>query len=139
MSGYSYGGFMTAYALTHSREFAGGIAGGPPTDWHLYDTIYTERYMDTPQNNPEGYERTSVIKAAGNLHGQLLLIHGGIDDNVHVENTFKFIDALQKADKEFQLMIYPQSRHGVGGTHYHRLTVDFIKTVLKLPDEGGAK
>jgi dipeptidyl-peptidase-4 len=139
MSGHSYGGFMTAYALTHSREFAGGIAGAPPTDWHLYDTIYTERYMDTPQNNPEGYERTSVIKAAGHLHGQLLLIHGGIDDNVHVENTFKFIDALQKADKEFQLMIYPQSRHGVGGTHYHRLTVDFIKTVLKLPDDGGAK
>jgi dipeptidyl-peptidase-4 len=139
MSGYSYGGFMTAYALTHSREFAGGIAGAPPTDWHLYDTIYTERYMDTPQNNPEGYARTSVIKAAGNLHGRLLLIHGAIDDNVHAENTFKFIDALQKADKEFQLMIYPRSRHGVGGTHYHRLTVDFIKAVLKLPDKGGAK
>jgi dipeptidyl-peptidase-4 len=139
MSGHSYGGFMTAYALTHSREFAGGIAGAPPTDWHLYDTIYTERYMDTPQNNPAGYARTSVIKAAGNLHGQLLLIHGGIDDNVHVENTFKFIDALQKVDKEFQLMIYPQSRHGVGGMHYHRLTLDFIRTVLKLPDNGGAK
>jgi dipeptidyl-peptidase-4 len=138
MSGYSYGGFMTAYALTHSREFAGGIAGAPPTDWHFYDTIYTERYMDTPQNNPEGYARTSVIKAAGNLHGRLLLIHGAIDDNVHVENTFKLIDALQKADKEFQLMIYPQSRHGVDGTHYHRLTVDFIRTVLKLSDEGGA-
>ncbi|MCL5279040.1 MAG: S9 family peptidase [Planctomycetes bacterium] len=139
MSGHSYGGFMTAYALTHSEQFAGGIAGAPPTDWHLYDTIYTERYMDTPQNNPEGYERTSVINAAKNLHGQLLLIHGDIDDNVHVENTFKFINALQEADKKFQLMIYPKSRHGIGGIHYQRLMVDFIRTVLQLPDlgEGG--
>jgi dipeptidyl aminopeptidase/acylaminoacyl peptidase len=139
MSGYSYGGFMTAYALTHSQLFAGGIAGAPPTDWHLYDTIYTERYMDTPQNNPEGYERTSVVKTAPSLHGQLLILHGAIDDNVHVENTFKLVDALQKADKKFQLMIYPQSRHGIGGMHYDRLCVDFIKMVLQLPDEGGGK
>ncbi len=141
MSGHSYGGFMTAYALTHSQQFAGGIAGAPPTDWHLYDTIYTERYMDTPQNNPDGYERTSVLKAAKNLHGQLLLIHGEIDDNVHVENTFKLINALQEADKKFQLMIYPKSHHGVGGIHYQRLMVDFIRTVLQLPDrgEGGGK
>jgi len=141
MSGHSYGGFMTAFALTHSRQFAGGIAGAPPTDWRLYDTIYTERYMDTPQNNPEGYERTSVVKAAKNLHGQLLLLHGEIDDNVHVENTFKLVNALQEADKKFQLMIYPKSRHGIGGIHYQRLAVDFIKTVLQLPDpgEGGGK
>ncbi len=136
MSGHSYGGFMTAYTLTHSQQFAGGIAGAPPTDWHLYDTIYTERYMDTPQNNPEGYERTSVIKAAKNLHGQLLLLHGAIDDNVHMENTFKLINALQEADKKFQLMIYPKSRHGIGGIHYQRLMVDFIRTVLQLPDTG---
>jgi len=134
MSGHSYGGFMTAYAMTHSRLFAGGIAGAPPTDWHLYDTIYTERYMDTPQNNPEGYERTSVVKAAQDLHGQLLIVHGGIDDNVHLQNTFSLVDALQRADKPFQLMIYPQSRHGIGGMHYNRLTVDFIRTVLRLPD-----
>ncbi len=136
MSGHSYGGFMTAYALTHSQQFAGGIAGAPPTDWRLYDTIYTERYMDTPQNNPEGYEQTSVIKAAKNLHGQLLLVHGDIDDNVHVENTFKLINALQEADKKFQLMIYPKSRHSIGGIHYQRLMVDFIRTVLRLPDTG---
>lgn len=136
MSGHSYGGFMTAYALTHSQQFAGGIAGAPPTDWHLYDTIYTERYMDTPQNNPEGYERTSVVKAGKNLHGQLLLVHGDIDDNVHVESTFKLINALQEADKKFQLMIYPKSRHGIGGIHYQRLMVDFIRTVLQLPDTG---
>jgi len=134
MSGHSYGGFMTAYALTHSKLFAGGIAGAPPTDWHLYDTIYTERFMDTPQNNPEGYERTSVVKAAKDLHGQLLIVHGGIDDNVHLQNTFMLVDALQQADKPFQLMVYPKSRHGIGGMHYNRLTVDFIRKVLKLPD-----
>jgi dipeptidyl aminopeptidase/acylaminoacyl peptidase len=136
MSGYSYGGFMTAYALTHSQQFAGGIAGGPPTDWHCYDTIYTERYMDTPQNNPEGYERTSVVKAAKDLHGRLLLVHGAIDDNVHLENTFKLANALQEADKKFDLMIYPKSRHGVAGIHYQRLTVDFIRSVLQLPEPG---
>jgi dipeptidyl-peptidase-4 len=136
MSGHSYGGFMTAYALTHSRLFAGGIAGAPPTDWHLYDTIYTERYMDTPQNNPEGYERTSVIRAAKDLHGRLLILHGEIDDNVHVENTFKLVNALQEAGKPFQLMIYPKSRHGIGGMHYQRLIVDFIRSVLQLPDLG---
>jgi len=132
MSGHSYGGFMTAYALTHSKLFAGGIAGAPVTDWHLYDTIYTERYMDIPQNNVEGYKKTSVIEAAKDLHGQLLIVHGAIDDNVHVENTFKLVHALQQADKEFELMIYPRSRHGVGGIHFRRLTVDFMKSVLRL-------
>jgi len=134
MSGHSYGGFMTAYALTHSKLFAGGIAGAPVTDWRLYDSIYTERYMDTPQNNPDGYEKTSVVKAAENLHGRLLIIHGATDDNVHIENTFKLVNALQRADKKFELMIYPKSRHGVGGMHYNRLVVDFIKTVLELDD-----
>ena len=134
MSGHSYGGFMTAYALTHSKLFAGGIAGAPVTDWHLYDTIYTERYMDTPQNNPEGYEKTSVVKAAENLHGKLLIIHGATDDNVHIVYTFKLVNALQQADKKFELMIYPKSRHGVGGMHHDRLAVDFIKNVLELDD-----
>ena len=134
MSGHSYGGFMTAYALTHSELFAGGIAGAPVTDWHLYDSIYTERYMDTPQNNPEGYEKTSVVNAAENLHGRLLIIHGATDDNVHIENTYKLVNALQQADKEFELMIYPESRHGIGGMHYNRLVVDFIKTVLELDE-----
>jgi len=132
MSGHSYGGFMTAYALTHSELFAGGIAGAPVTDWHLYDSIYTERYMDIPQNNLEGYEKTSVIKAAKNIHGKLLIVHGAIDDNVHIENTLKFINALQQTDKEFETMIYPKSRHGIGGMHYNRLEVNFIKNVLKL-------
>jgi dipeptidyl-peptidase-4 len=132
MSGHSYGGFMTAYALTHSKLFASGIAGAPVTDWHLYDSIYTERYMDTPQNNPAGYEKTSVVEAVKNLHGKLLIIHGATDDNVHIENTYKLVDSLQQADKKFELMIYPKSRHGIDGTHYDRLVVDFIKTVLEL-------
>lgn len=134
MSGHSYGGFMTAYALTHSKLFAGGIAGAPPTDWHFYDTIYTERFMDTPQNNPEGYAKTSVVKAAKDLHGKLLIIHGGIDDNVHLQNAFSLMDALQRADKPFQVMVYPQSRHGIGGMHYNRLMVDFIRDVLQLSE-----
>jgi dipeptidyl aminopeptidase/acylaminoacyl peptidase len=136
MSGHSFGGFLTAYVLTHSDAFAGGIAGAPVTDWRLYDTIYTERYMGTPENNPDGYEKTSVVKAAKDLKGKLMIIHGAIDDNVHIQNTLQFVHALQQADRDFQIMVYPQSRHGIGGMHYHRLVVDFIKSVLKLPDAG---
>jgi dipeptidyl-peptidase 4 len=111
--GWSYGGFMTAYALTHSNVFKLGIVGAPVTDWRLYDTIYTERYMATPQNNPEGYARTSVVAAAKNLSGKMLLIHGTIDDNVHMQNSIQFIYELQRAGKQFEFMAYPQSRHGV--------------------------
>lgn len=113
INGWSFGGYMTAYALTHSKSFRIGISGAPVTDWHLYDTIYTERFMGTPQNNPEGYEKSSVLKAAGNLSGKLLLIHGTIDDNVHMQNSVQFIYELQKAGKPFDLMIYPKSRHGL--------------------------
>lgn len=113
ISGWSYGGFMTSYALTHSNAFKIGIAGGTVSDWSLYDSIYTERYMMTPQNNPEGYKMTSVTGAAKNLNGKLLLVHGAIDDNVHMQNTIQFVYELQKADKQFQLMLYPKNRHGV--------------------------
>ncbi len=111
--GWSYGGFMTSFALTHSTSFKIGIAGAPVTDWRNYDSVYTERYMGLPGENPEGYDRNSVVKAAANLHGKLLLIHGAIDDNVHLQNSIQLIDALQKAGKQFQFMIYPKSRHGV--------------------------
>lgn len=131
MSGHSYGGFMTAYAMTHSKLFAAGISGAPVTDWRLYDTIYTERYMQTPQVNEEGYKKTSVVEAAKDLHGKLLLIHGMMDDNVHVQNSMMFIDALQKANKDFELMIYPHARHGIRGTHYRRLLTDFMKRTLQ--------
>jgi dipeptidyl aminopeptidase/acylaminoacyl peptidase len=111
--GWSYGGYMTSYALTHSRSFKIGIAGAPVTDWHNYDTIYTERYMGLPSNNPDGYKSSSVLTAAANLHGRLLLLHGTTDDNVHLTNTLQFAHALQMAGKQFDLMLYPKSRHGV--------------------------
>ena len=128
--GWSYGGFMTSYALTHSQSFKMGIAGGTVADWRDYDSIYTERYMQTPQNNPEGYKKSSPVNAAKNLHGKLLLIHGAIDDNVHMANTMQFVYELQKAGKQFQLMLYPKSRHGVTDPllvkHMRQMMLDFI-------------
>ncbi len=128
--GWSFGGYMTSYALTHSKSFKVGIAGAPVTDWHLYDSIYTERYMGKPQNNPEGYEKSSALTAAADLHGKLLIIHGTIDDNVHMQNSIQFVDALQKAGKQFQFMVYPGSRHGVRDRkqvwHLRNLMTEFI-------------
>ncbi len=113
ISGWSYGGFMTAYALTHSDRFRVGIAGAGVYDWRDYDTIYTERYMRTPQNNPEGYSKTSCIEAAADLSGHLLLVHGTMDDNVHLQNAIQFAYALQIAGQDFDLMLYPKSRHRI--------------------------
>ncbi len=114
ISGWSYGGFITAYALTHSDKFALGLAGAGVYDWRLYDTIYTERYMRTPTDNLAGYQATSVIGSAKNLRGHLVLLHGSMDDNVHMQNTMQFVWELQKAGKQnFELMIYPKSRHGL--------------------------
>ena len=128
--GWSYGGFMTAYALTHSPTFKLGIVGAPVTDWRNYDSIYTERYMATPQNNPGGYEKGSIVKAAPNLNGKLLLIHGSTDDNVHLQNTIQFAYELQKAGKQFSLMIYPRTRHSVTEPallkHLRQLMTDFV-------------
>jgi dipeptidyl-peptidase 4 len=128
--GWSYGGFMTSYALTHSTSFKMGIAGGSVTDWRLYDTIYTERYMGTPQNNPEGYKKSAPLSAAKDLGGKLLLIHGMIDDNVHMQNTIQFAYELQKAGKPFQLMLYPKSRHGVSDPllvkHMRAMMTEFV-------------
>jgi dipeptidyl-peptidase-4 len=132
--GWSYGGFMAAYALTHSTSFKVGISGAPVTDWRLYDSVYTERYMGTPQNNPEGYDATSVIKAAGGLHGKLLLIHGTMDDNVHLQNTIQLVHALQEAGKQFQLMLYPATRHSLKDQallfHWYTLMTEFVRDNL---------
>jgi dipeptidyl-peptidase-4 len=128
--GWSFGGFMTSYALTHSKSFKIGIAGGSVTDWHLYDSIYTERYMLTPENNRDGYERTSVSKAAKNLSGRLLLIHGAIDDNVHMQNTTQLVYELQKAGLQFDVMYYPTVRHGITNQaqvkHWYTMMTEFI-------------
>lgn len=132
--GWSYGGSMTSYAMTHSKSWKMGIAGGPGTDWRLYDTIYTERYMMTPQNNPDGYDRTSIVKAAKNLHGRLLLIHGQMDDNVHMQNTTQLVYELQKADKQFEVMYYPTQRHGLTDReqvkHWYTMMTEFIERNL---------
>ena len=130
LHGWSFGGFMTAYAMTHSKAWKIGIAGGTVSDWRLYDSIYTERYMRTTQNNPNGYQTSSVTAAAANLNGKLLLIHGAIDDNVHLQNTMQLVYALQQADKQFDLMLYPNQQHGVSNPaqhqHLQRLMIDYI-------------
>ncbi len=132
--GWSYGGYMTSYALTHSKLFKMGIAGGSVTDWALYDSIYTERFMLKPENNRAGYERTSVLTAAKDLHGKLLLIHGMMDNNVHQQNTIRFANELQKHGKQFEMMLYPTQRHGVVNPqqvrHMYELMTNFIERNL---------
>ncbi len=141
IEGWSYGGFMVSYALTHSDRFAMGIAGGSVTDWRDYDTIYTERYMRTPQNNPEGYRRSAPRFAAADLSGALLLVHGTLDENVHMQNTLQFAYALQQAGKRFEMMLYPRSRHRLGGLdlklHRHTMMLDFVLRHLR-PEAGAA-
>lgn len=128
--GWSYGGYLTSYALTHSKLFRAGIAGAPVTDWRHYDAIYTERYMDLPNDNADGYKSSSVVEAAANLSGRLLLIHGERDDNVHLSNTLQLVDALQNAGKQFELMVYPKNRHGIADpqqrAHMQQMMTDFL-------------
>ena len=124
--GWSYGGYMASYALTHSKSFRVGIAGAPVTDWKNYDAVYTERYMDLPQNNKKGYESSSAVHAAKNLHGRLLLLHGTIDDNVHLSNSLQLAAALQNARRPFQMMFYPKSRHSVHGPNSSRHLKDLM-------------
>ena len=132
--GWSFGGFLTLYAMTHSKAFVAGIAGGSVTDWAEYDSFYTERYMGMPQENVSGYESTSVVAAAGNLSGRLLMIHGEVDDNVHPSNTLRMASALQKAGKPFQMMIYPGAAHAVTAPkqnwHLVQMTDDFLMDAL---------
>ncbi|MBV8859368.1 MAG: S9 family peptidase [Acidobacteria bacterium] len=128
--GWSFGGYMTTYALTHSKQWKMGIAGGTVADWANYDSIYTERYMLTPEHNPEGYRAGSPLAAAANLSGKLLLLHGAIDNNVHLANTIQLAYEFQKAGHQFDLMIYPKSRHGVTDPylvrHMRQKMTDFI-------------
>ncbi|MEZ6015398.1 MAG: DPP IV N-terminal domain-containing protein [Planctomycetota bacterium] len=114
ITGYSFGGTMTANCLLDTDLFALGIAGGGVYDWRMYDTIYTERYMATPATNLAGYKATSCLERAANLHGFLHLHHGVMDDNVHVQNLMQFVYALQNAGKlNWSMMVYPQTRHGI--------------------------
>ena len=133
LSGHSYGGFMTSYALTHSKKFSAGVAGAPVTDWRYYDSIYTERYMGLPSENKAGYDATSVVKAAKNLNGKLYLVHGMIDDNVHPQNSLQLATALHAANAEFDMMVYPGHRHGIMSAHYPRSVVQFVCKAFGLP------
>jgi dipeptidyl-peptidase-4 len=114
--GWSYGGFMTLYSLLNAPErFRAGIAGAPVTDWRQYDTIYTERYLGLPGDNEEGYRASSPVWSAEKLQSALLLVHNFEDDNVLFQHTFRMMEALQKANKPFSVMLYPQKAHAVTG------------------------
>jgi len=116
ISGFSYGGYLTTYALTYGADvFTHGIAGGSVTDWMLYDATYTERFMDLPADNLEGYKKSAALTYADRLKGKLLLTHGLRDENVHIQNTYQLVSAFQNALKDFELMVYPENRHGYRG------------------------
>jgi dipeptidyl-peptidase-4 len=130
--GWSYGGYMTLYALTHAPEvFKCGAAGAPVTDWKFYDSIYTERYMRTPGENPAGYKTSSPLAYAADLKAQVLIIHGTSDDNVHMQNTINFLDALIRNGKPYELHLQPGQRHGFSGdaprTYVDQRILDFFK------------
>ncbi|RPI42082.1 MAG: S9 family peptidase, partial [Bacteroidetes bacterium] len=129
--GWSYGGYMTSLCLTKGGGlYRMGIAVAPVTSWRYYDTVYTERFMRTPRENPEGYDQNSPLLFAGSLRGKFLLIHGSADDNVHFQNSMDFAEALVRADRPFEMQVYPNKNHGIqgGNTQFHlysRMT-DFI-------------
>lgn len=132
ITGGSYGGYMTCMALTKGAGyFTHGIAGSSVTDWHLYDNVYTERYMDTPEQNPEGYKNGSVLTWADQLEGKLLITHGTIDDNVHMQNSIQLVDKLEDLYKEFELHLYPNQRHGIRGLKRKHLNREQIKFWFK--------
>ena len=132
ITGHSYGGYMTAICMIRRGDvFAAGVAGAPPTDWRNYDTIYTERYMRTPQENPEGYDAGSCVKHAGELKGRLLLLHGMVDDNVHPNNTFQLANALQALDRPFSMMVFPNSDHSIGTPAVESVKWSFFVDALR--------
>ncbi|MBL4587079.1 MAG: S9 family peptidase, partial [Flavobacteriales bacterium] len=135
MYGWSYGGYMSSLALTKGADyFSMAIAVAPVTNWRFYDTIYTERYMRTPQENATGYDDNSPINHVDKMEGAYLLVHGSGDDNVHFQNTMEMTEALIQANKQFDLYIYPDRNHGIYGNnarlHLFTKMTDFIKKNL---------
>ena len=129
--GWSYGGYMTAFTMSRpGSPFKAGISVAPVADWSLYDTIYTERFMRTPQENPEGYRRSAPVNFAADMKGKLLLVHGTGDDNVHFQNSVRLANALQAAGKQFQFMAYPDRTHSISGgrtsVHLFSMLTDWI-------------
>jgi len=128
--GWSWGGTFTLYAMTHSDRFKAGVAVAPVTDWRNYDSIYTERYMGTPTDNPDAYKADSVVNDVADLHGRLMIVHGTGDDNVHMANTIQFVQALIAVDKPYDLQLYPRKTHSIAGvearTHlFERILAQF--------------
>lgn len=133
--GWSYGGFNTLMSMSEGRGvFRAGVAIAPPTNWKYYDSVYTERYMRTPKENPDGYV-TNPIERAPKLHGALLICHGTADDNVHPQNTYEYSEALVQADKDFRELFYTNRNHSIFGgntrNHLLRQVAQFFKTELK--------
>jgi dipeptidyl-peptidase-4 len=136
--GWSYGGFMSSNCLFQGADtFAMAIAVAPVSSWRFYDTIYTERYMQTPQENPTGYDENSPISHVDKLQGDFLLVHGSADDNVHAQNTMRLVEALVQANKDFDWLMYPDKNHGIYGgntrLHLYGKMTKFIKESLGEP------
>jgi dipeptidyl-peptidase-4 len=134
--GWSYGGWNTLMSMSEGRPvFAAGVAIAPPTSWRFYDTIYTERYMRTPNENPKGYDEVNPIARASQLNGALLICHGLADDNVHYQNTAEYAEALVQADKDFRQLVYTNRNHSIfgGNTRHHlfRQAVNHFNASLK--------
>jgi len=134
--GWSYGGFMATLCMTKGSDiFDVGIAVAPVTNWKYYDNIYTERFMRTPQENPDGYEDNSPINFTDQLEGKYMLVHGTADDNVHVQNAIDLITALVESDVQFEMQLYPNKNHGIYGgntrNHLYKRMTDFILENLK--------
>ena len=144
--GWSYGGFMSSNCLFKGNEvFNMAIAVAPVSSWRFYDTIYTERYMTTPQENEGGYDENSPLNHVDKLKGDFLLVHGSSDDNVHLQNTMRLAEALIQADKQFDWAVYPDKNHGIYGgntrLHLYKKMTNFIHETLgdKIQKEGDAK
>ena len=119
--GWSFGGYETTYALTHAPGvWKVGVAVAPVTDWKYYDSIYTERYMGTPKENPAAYKESSVLDKAASLQGNLLISHGTSDDNVHMANTISLVQAFILSGKQIDMMVYPRKTHGISGIPQRR-------------------
>jgi dipeptidyl-peptidase-4 len=134
ISGWSYGGYMTLYALANAPAvFKAGIAGAPVTEWRNYDSIYTEKYMGLPEENAEGYKRSSPQTNAGDIKARLLIMHNIEDDNVHFQNSVQMANILERQGKQFQMLVYPQKSHGVGGPlrkQMYQAMLDFLDKSL---------
>lgn len=139
MFGWSYGGYMTLMSMVQKESLIkGGISVAPVTDWRFYDAIYTERYMRTPVGNDRGYQKASILTQAQNLSGELLLVHGTADDNVHYQNTLELTKKLVQHNKQFQMLSYPNGNHGIGGAkaqlHLYTAMTNFILRKIKETD-----